>query len=167
MSDILTCGDAITDQVNQWLIDLGFSLLCKVQFEQLKTEKNLLISKSHTDNIELYIYVIDNSSQQITNIGIDIENINRNISNKLYKRITTKQERELYTEQDILKLWTAKEALFKANSQNNNTVISQYELINEQEAKLLGQQVNQAKYYYTHIYIEEYIISVAVEANIC
>lgn len=157
-------SESITNEINQWLVSLEINSQCNISFEEIQPSNNLLISKSNTDNINIYISTSKNN--KLNNIGIDIENIHRQISPKLFNRITSQTEREIFTENNTLKIWTIKEALFKAKTNNKNTVISDYIILGNNTAcyKSIDKKV---KYFHKSITVEEYIITIAVECNIC
>jgi phosphopantetheinyl transferase (holo-ACP synthase) len=64
-------------------------------------------------------------------LGIDLEHRSRTVHPQILCRITTEEERA-FLGRDVLKYWVVKEAAFKANPQNQGTVIPDYVIENQE-----------------------------------
>ncbi len=98
-------------------------------FKENLSFPNKEISISHSKEIFVLLKI-----QGFNGVGIDLEFKQRNYSKKLRNRIINLEEKEVVKDFDTLKIWTIKEALFKANPQNNNTIIKNYIIKNSELA---------------------------------
>jgi hypothetical protein len=72
-------------------------------------------------------------NNSILGLGVDTEPKSRFITNKLIQRITHKKQKFKF--KSHIKAWCAAEAAFKADPNNQNSVISETLFLNSQTAK--------------------------------
>lgn len=91
---------------------------------QQGVDQNAIVtSVSHTQvGQESWVLVVGSDQR----VGVDLECAHRKVHPRLVTRILSDQERTL--EMSVLEAWVAKEAGFKANPQNQGTVLPQYRL---------------------------------------
>jgi len=88
-----------------------------------QTEKLISTSLSHSKG---FILAVGVDQDAVLGIGIDLEKRSRDINESVRSRILSPREKELGL--SFLQCWTAKEASFKANPQNQSTLVTDYEV---------------------------------------
>ena len=90
---------------------------------------NNKFSLSHCSNLAVAAG-LTSEQQSIRGLGIDIE-FNRSVSDNHAKFFLSLEERKMIqSDSDRLRLWTIKEALFKSDPNNNDTVLRDYKIEN-------------------------------------
>ena len=109
---------------------------------------NNKFSLSHCSNLAVAAG-LTSEQQSIVGVGIDIE-FNRSVSDNHAKFFLSYEERKMIqSDNDRLRLWTIKEALFKSDPNNNETVLRDYKI--ENPIRLQGKARNNTGrlfYYY-------------------
>ena len=100
-------------------------LLGNFRFKSLSHSK--ADGKSDSAHIVL-AWGLNDPSEMVQGVGIDVELRSRVISDATAERFSSLDERKLGV--SGLELWTAKEAAFKANPRNDDTVVVQYKILN-------------------------------------
>lgn len=119
---------------------------------------NECISLSHSKNHVVVVRI-----NGFKGVGIDIQfkkPQEKSSKSKLLKRIAFKDLKKS-TEEDVLKVWTIKEALFKANMQNKNTYLSEYKLIDNTCAEFEKDGMK-VRFEYICFDFDEFLLSCAV-----
>jgi len=107
-------------------------------------------SISHTKDCAVAIGVLD-SVESSNGVGIDLE-LSRKVDAKHTRYYLSKYESDLVnSNDDLLRLWTVKEALFKADPSNDGGVLKNYNVKNPKNLK--GEAVNKKGdiFYYNSI----------------
>ena len=136
---------------------LGRSALKKV-FEHLNKSidvtkisfPNEYFSISHTKDCAVAIGIL-NSCESSNGVGIDLE-LNRKVDVKHTRYYLSKYESDLVnSNDDLLRLWTVKEALFKADPNNDGGILKYYNVKNPKTLK--GEAINKKgdTFYYNSI----------------
>ena len=90
---------------------------------------NNKFSLSHCSNLAVAAG-LTSEQQSIGGVGIDIE-FTRSVSDNHAKFFLSSEERKMIqSDSDRLRLWTIKEALFKSDPNNNETVLRDYKIEN-------------------------------------
>ena len=111
---------------------------------------NEYFSISHTKDCAVAIGILNNCESS-NGVGIDLE-LNRKIDAKHTRYYLSKYESDLVnSNDDLLRLWTVKEALFKADPNNDGVILKYYNVKNPQTLK--GEAINKkgATFYYNSI----------------
>jgi hypothetical protein len=95
---------------------------------------------SHTKREELHFVFAWGAMSPVQGIGIDVELRTRAISEASSARFIDPSERRGEQTRDLsaLQFWTIKEAVFKANPENSNTLLPQYRIDSYDTAKKTG-----------------------------
>ena len=136
---------------------LGRSALKKV-FEHLNKSidvtkisfPNEYFSISHTKDCAVAIGILNNCESS-NGVGIDLE-LNRKVDVKHTRYYLSKYESDLVnSNDDLLRLWTVKEALFKADPNNDGVILKYYNVKNPKTLK--GEAINKKgdTFYYNSI----------------
>ena len=107
-------------------------------------------SISHTKDCAVAIGVLD-SVESSNGVGIDLE-LSRKVDAKHTRYYLSKYESDLVnSNDDLLRLWTVKEALFKADPSNDGGVLKNYNVKNPKTLK--GEAINKKGdiFYYNSI----------------
>lgn len=121
-------------------------------------------SLTHTDHIALASVSIDPSS---IGLGIDME-FNRTIKEKSQKFfLNTNEQKHLLSKnksEHLLRLWTVKEALFKSNMKNKNSLLKDYEISNSMEITGTAylKSNHKIKFIYSSLKLNNGFISLAI-----
>lgn len=145
------------------LLSLGAHLLIKIftSKEDVKFKDNNrpykdtapFFSISHSNPYSL-ILLAENT------VGVDIENINR-INNVIKKHLFSIKEREyIKNEEDFIKLWTIKEASYKALDLNNYFNFKEEIRIINNKCKYLKNEL-----FYKSFHFENFYISIASKVD--
>lgn len=94
----------------------------------LGPEPGAMLSISHTTGIVLVLGALWKAPGPL-GLGIDVELLDRAITDRVSNRIADSSERALFPTLTDLNLWVIKEACFKANPDNEGTVVAQYRVI--------------------------------------
>lgn len=115
----------------EWLAGRALDTRLRQKIQQ----KQIYISLSHTHagSYNLLVAVglgVTQPGSPITGVGTDIESASRVLSEDLYKRVSSAQERERVQATGLspLELWVLKEAVFKAFPDNHATAVTEFEL---------------------------------------
>ena len=107
-------------------------------------------SISHTKDCAVAIGILNNCESS-NGVGIDLE-LNRKIDAKHTRYYLSKYESDLVnSNDDLLRLWTVKEALFKADPNNDGVILKYYNVKNPKTLK--GEAINKKgdTFYYNSI----------------
>jgi hypothetical protein len=115
-------------QWRKWEKEVGARLRTQVQAELVEREvrsEDIHLSSSHTRSRagERIVAVVGSDHR----VGVDLEDRNRSVSEKVAARIQDVSETRFGL--TPIELWVIKEAAFKANPRNAGTLIPQYRLI--------------------------------------
>lgn len=122
--DLLIAGQKQKINSKQWVASrLCLSKLLNFFSKNYKKNKYLAVSISHTKNFSIAAGICSDTN---IDVGVDIEEIDRMISNKVISRIKNSNDIHLSSNLD---LWNIKEAVFKSIQLENQTSLNEINII--------------------------------------